>query len=388
VPAAWMVLGVCLSVIALGPAVARAATVRATDCSSRAVQAAIAGASSGDTVDVPPGDCSAWDITVPDTKRIVLRGAGVTATNISGGAVRMGQGGSRLTEFGLSEVQIRVDGDDWRIDHNHIVSSRPFFDLMVSGGRECIHPRGVIDHNNFQNIRVSVIGWNGLMAHCLWSMPLVLGDAQQVFVEDNVYVGTKWTSAVDGNYGGRYVFRHNVLNDTYIEAHSVQGGNRAIRSWEIYNNTLRQSAHPMWTPIFLRGGTGVVYRNTILGAWTVPGIVLDNVRSFDNRGAPWFKCDGTQPADGNHLPNGWPCRDQIGRSTDWRLSTTSLMQAQASQPAHFWSNTGPTGPSRRVTIQNKTEAWIAAGRDYIEGEPWPGYTPYPYPHPLTLDHAR
>jgi hypothetical protein len=347
------------------------------------VQAAVHAAKPGDTVAVPAGRCSSWDVTVPDTTRLVLQGAGTSLTTVSGGALRMGSAGSRLTGFDLSEVQVSIDGDDWRIDHNRIVSARPFFDLTVFGSRECTHPRGVIDHNHFQNIRVNVVGWNGLQAHCLWSQPLVLGDAQQVFIEDNTYVGTQWTAAVDGNYGGRYVFRHNTLTDAYIEAHSVQGGHRAIRSWEIHDNVLRQSSVGMWTPMFLRGGTGVVYNNTIQGTWTVTGLVLDNVRSFDDRGAPWFRCDGTRPADGNQLPNGWPCRDQIGRSGDLGLSTASVMKPQASQPAHFWNNTAPNGRPAIVQTNNNTQAWIVDGRDYVSNRPWPGYRPYPYPHPLT-----
>jgi hypothetical protein len=373
------------ALLALAPFSAPAAAVDAADCSSTAVGAALRTAADGDTVRVPAGACAGWNVTIPDGKRIVLRGAGPASTSVSGGVLRLGSAGARLTGFALSDVQISVDGDDWRIDHNRIAGSRPFFDLLVFGGRECTHPRGVIDHNELRNIRVSVVGWNGLLAHCLWSRPLALGDPQQVFVEDNTYVGTQWASAVDGSYGGRYVFRHNTVTDMYVEAHSVQGGNRAIRSWEIYNNTLRQSAIPMWAPFFLRGGTGVVHGNTIDGTWSVPGIVLDNVRSFDDRGAPWFRCDGTRQADGNRLPNGWPCRDQIGRSTDTGLSTTADMKPQAAQPAHFWNNTAPGGRSPAVVVHNRTEAWIVAGRDYVAGAPWPGYTPYPYPHPLTRE---
>jgi hypothetical protein len=367
------------------PAAARA--VDAKDCSSGAVQAALRTARNGESVRVPAGECASWDVTVPEGKRVTLRGAGSTATRIAGGILRMGSGGSRLTGFGLADVQVYIDGDDWRIDHNRIVSAKPFFDLMVFGNRECTHPRGVIDHNEFQNVRVSVIGWNGLLAHCLWSQALTPGDAQQVFVEDNTYVGTAWAAAVDGSYGGRYVFRHNVLNDMYVEAHSVQGGNRAIHSWEIYGNTLRQSSVPMWAPFFLRGGTGVVHGNTIEGAWRTPAIILDNVRSFDDRGQPWFRCDGSRQADGNLLPNGWPCRDQIGRAHDTGRSTTSAMKPQAAQPAYFWNNTA-SGKALAVVVHNKTDEWIVAGRDYFNDTPRPGYVSYPYPHPLTLGDSR
>ena len=64
---------------------------------------------------------------------------------------------------------------------------------------------------------------------------------------------------------GRYVFRHNTVTDMYLEAHSIQGTVRACRKWEIYENTITKANFDVYRPMFLRGGTGVVFNNTVKG---------------------------------------------------------------------------------------------------------------------------
>jgi hypothetical protein len=376
-------------VLALGflaAASVEAATRTAASCAQSAVQTAINSAVSGDIVAVPAGSCSWSNLIIPSGKKITLQGAGPSSTIISGSggtALDMTNSGSRVTGFAFNEAEIKVDGDDWRIDHCKFSSSRAFFDAVtVFGSRENTHPRGLIDHNEIRNQRIVVFGWNSLNANVLWSQPLGLGGPQMVFVEDNTFTGTQWASAVDGNYGGRYVFRYNTLTNMYIEAHSLQGDHeRAVRSWEIYNNTISQSGVAMWTPFFVRGGTGVIYNNTISGAWGFPGITLDNVRSFDARGAAGL-CNGNSLWDGNQLSNGWPCRDQIGRSKDqWTWTSANPYPPQASEPAYFWNNR-LNGSNTSVQIHNGTDAWIVAGRDFFNNTAKPGYAPYQYPHPL------
>ena len=375
-----------VAVLLLGSTWVDAATRNAASCSTSAVQAAVNSAVSGDAVVVPTGACT-WSsgVDVPNGKKITIQGAGSNSTVITGTrntVFELNQSGSRLTGFGIVEAAVHVDGDDWRIDHNRFTSTTSFYDaILVFGDRESTHPRGLIDHNQIQNTRISVVGWNSLMAHAIWAQPLGLGGAQMVFVEDNTFTGTQWASVVDGNYGGRYVFRYNTVTNMYIEAHSNQG-ERGIRSWEIYNNKIIQSGSVgMWTPFYIRGGTGVVFNNTISGTWSFPGITLDNVRSFESRGS-LGQCNGNSPWDGNQASNGWPCRDQIGRSTDqWVHTSSRPYPPQASEPAYFWGNTA-SGSAISVDLNNGTSPWIVSGRDYLNNTPKPGYTPYAYPHPL------
>ena len=218
------------------------------------------------------------------------------------------------------------------------------------------------------------------MANTMWAQPLNLGGANAVYVEDNVFSATQHSNAIDANYGGAYVFRYNTVTDTYIEAHSLQGDHRATRRWEIYNNTFRQVSRGMWTPVFLRGGTGVVFNNTVTGTWGSPTITIDNVRTKETRGKAG-KCDGKSQWDGNQEPNGYPCRDQLGRSTDaWLWTSSRPYPPQQLDPAYFWNNKY-SGTALGVYIHNDAGIHIKAGRDFLNDTKKPGYMPYPLPSP-------
>jgi hypothetical protein len=195
---------------------------------------------------------------------------------------------------------------------------------------------------------------------------------------------------MDANRGGRYVFRYNVVNNSNTEAHSVQGNHRATRSWEIYNNQFNRAlAGGQWVAMGQRGGTGVIFDNTITGAYT-HAIVFDNVRSFTNLSFPPGPCDGNSSWDGNEVPpnNGWPCRDQFGRSTDEWLFDQAPFPPQASEPTYLWNNTHDGQPAEPY-IHNCVDTVVPGGscthiqenRDYFLAVR-PGYAPFTYPHPL------
>lgn len=360
------------------------ATRMAANCSQSAVQKAIDSAASGDTVSVPSGNCT-WSSTViiPAEENIILKGAGIDSTVITGGTVNM-SGSSRITGFTFINGLIQVDGDGWRVDNCKFYNASKWNDgVFVRGQRENQHPTGLVDHCFFYNSRVLVAGWMGLTAHALWFQPLNLGMGNAVvYVEDCTFIGTVHSNAIDANYGGRYVFRYNTVTDTYVEAHSVQGYNRAARSWEIYNNTFNQVSRGMWVPMFLRGGTGVVFNNTLTGAWTDSGIALDNVRDCESRDTSG-KCDGSSPWDGNQAGGtGYPCRDQIGRGTDANLWTAfNRYPPQTLDPAYAWNNKH-NGADVPFFQHNNCANHIQPGRDYYNNTVKPGYVPYTYPHPL------
>jgi len=372
---------------------AHAVTIVALSCLREDVQAAIDAAMPGDTVAVPPGN-SVWTaaVSIPTSTKIMLMGAGINGTKITmnpaGTAVHLNHSESRLTGFRFNNGTAMVDGDGWRVDHCMFYADSFMVGVWARGVREDRHAKGLVDNCIFHNTRVLVYGWAGLLAHYQWAEPLELGTNNAVFIEDCEFTLTQFGNVVDANYGGRYVFRYNSVTDAYLEAHSIQNSTRATRSWEIYGNVINQVLRDMWVPMFLRGGTGVVFDNTVTGTWSNPCIALDLRRAFDERvsGPPAGLCDGTSPWDGNTEPievhRGWPGRDQIGRGQDqWLWTTGDPYPPQTSDPAYFWNNklgTNDLVPS----VVNDCETWIQEGRDYFVGIPRPGYTPYTYPHPL------
>lgn len=365
--------------------------------SVEAVQAAVDSAKSGDIIKIPQGNIT-WlsTLTIPDNKKITLLGSGSESTIISsdtalpGRLIDMGASGSRITELGFMlandrGVGINVRGIDWRIDHCRFENliSHTIEGVSVRGySTDNICPVGLVDHCEFNNIRVLVVGDASLMANSIWAEPLGLGTNNAVFIEDCIINFTKFGNVVDANYGGRYVFRYNTVNDAYIEAHSLQGTHRATRSWEIYNNTINQVNRTMWAPFFLRGGTGVVFNNTITGNWSSgPTIIIDNRRTFEALGEGGI-CDGTSPWDGNEEENGYPARDQIGRSTDqWLWTDENPYPPQELDPFYQWNNIHNWNDIP-VYVHNNCGIHIKENRDYYNNLERPGYKSFTYPHPL------
>ena len=383
-----------LVMVLMGTVLLHGETITANSVSQTDVQAAINAAQDGDTVMVPAGTAT-WtsNVAIPADRNITVRGAGMDSTVISGTGAFNISGPCRVSAFGFVHDTdfISASGRGWRIDHCRFTNTGSHCERGVGcfGQYGENYPRGVIDHCEFINSRVLVIGAQDLVGAPIWAEPLGLGTDNAVFVEDCIFVSTDvFCNAVDANYGGRYVFRYNTVTDTYIEAHSCNsdGNNRATRSWEIYENIIQAMNRNVWTPFLMRGGTGVIFNNTVTGSrWSNQTIAMDNDRScFDSGG-----CNGSHPKDGNEEPNGYPCRDQIGRSTDaFEYQKDGNWPSQALDPAYIWNNVSDSGPLT-VTETNCTDSRVhlQEGRDYYVGVERPGYRPFTYPHPLVSGSA-
>jgi hypothetical protein len=380
----------CLSIHGMG----LAATINSNSCSQAHVKEAIDSANNGDIVSIPVGTCT-WgsSVSIPDTKKITLVGQGYDRTVITmdGGSLLPGKSSSRITQIGFVMDSgysiITVNGKDWRVDHCKFTNNQTTnnYAIVASGLNETVSPAGLVDNNIFNNCKVLATGMGNFnTSSAQWAAPLGLGTDDAVYVEDCTFNYDGRGNCMDSNRGGKYVFRYNTVIQSRIEAHSLQSDvERATRKWEIYNNHIT-STSAMWGPFLIRGGTGVIFNNTVAGPWSDKNIILDNVRSFKSVGTAG-KCDGSSAWDGNQPgENGYPCRDQIGRSTDQSLWTTANpYPPQALDPAYFWNNKYSDGSDIGVTLANGSEVHIKQDRDYFLNMSKPGYTPYPYPHPLT-----
>jgi hypothetical protein len=295
-----------------------AAEVNAASCSQSAVQAAINSAVNGDTVRVPPGNCT-WTSTITIAgKDIALQGAGIGQTDItdegSGGAALgiTASAANFVSVSGFTFVKsaahsngiVQISGPQaevaFRFHHNRI--------LQASSGARGIGVNGVyglIDHVTFDvtatggsvqsvSITGSPDGTDG--GFTPWTRPLTLGTANAVYIEDSTFnSSTQAEDSIDAYGGARLVIRSNTFNSVSIGFHGTDSGDRrSAFSWEIYSNIFRNDSATTLRGATLRGGTGVIYNNTYRGRRPWYGITMLVYRACppaDQSG--WQTCNGT-----------------------------------------------------------------------------------------------
>lgn len=385
-------LKLCVVVLTCGlagsVAAAQAKTIKAATCDQKDVQVAIAAAADGDIVEVPAGeavwttDSSNKPAVLIDNKTITLQGAGVDKTVITDGTTFAwknlllwirGPKPARVTGFTFKGIEGRNPGaaaiaihgacKSWRVDNCK-------FDKSPRGVWAYADCFGLVDNCSFLHAGQGVVmTGNGDRS---WEEPLALGLANAVYAEDCTFEGTR---AVTDAYGGaRYVFRHNSVIGGTVTHHGCDSGDyRSPVSFEVYDSLIENRPEDRWNiprAMHFRGGTGVVFNNTIRGF----GVSIDvaNYRSSEAMRqlcGKWGICDGRNPIDGNEEPNGYPAQDQIGRATN-----------QILEPLYQWNN-ALDGKPAAVSVSTGAQH-IKENRDFYNATPRPGYKPYQYPHPL------
>ena len=395
---------------------------RTDTCSQSDFNSAHSAASDGNTIQISSGDCN-WSSTSTVTKGINVIGDGIDITNLT-----QTTASSPIFDFSVAEgkswsisyLTIKDNGGDnangvfaitgsnksWRVHHIKLsnITRRGIF---ITG-----HTYGVIDHCTFtktgsaeyNSIYIQEASSQGDInnVHTTWTRAIPAGTANAVFVEDCTFdFAALNDGAVDGRNGAKLVFRYNDVKNTLIGGHGCDSVIRSFMWVEAYNNTFHTTTS-IWMAIQFRGGTGLMYNNSIDSGYGT-AIGLTNYRSTTASnpcsvcdGGDWCcmggghrTCDGNDSTDGNTSPietyHGWPCRDQIGRGTN-----------QGSYPLYTWNNGGKTastycdsGDCAYVTTH------IQSNRDYYNATDlsdaiskglytyYPSYTAYTYPHPLT-----
>lgn len=419
------------------------ATLNALSCSASDIRARIIEARPGDTVSVPSGRCTWTDgmgaSVVINKSNITLQGAGIGKTIINTRYDAGRAGGGILIQSNTRSVRItgftfdggsdekatyqaisvggwntRDGARDFRIDHNRFQN----YGSLNNGGmgqyviESWGHGFGVIDHNQFVDTRGEVLYLNGDGSPAFKRFPEIGGyENGTVFVEDNTFSMLNCTgysnshecgNIVDGNEGIRYVFRYNAvvgtenarwnqIADTHgfcVCDHLCAGKLKDIRSVvsiEVYGNNISIGRSGNindkgWLPFSVRGGTGVIYNNTIHGR--TGSIKFVNERSQ----TPAYGCAtssiATPAYSGEcHVANGLGivegagpvygnCRDQV-------------------HSFYFWNNklNGSVDAFNKGVYVEKS-GWpqqdIVKNTHFFAEQEKPGYKPYTYPHPLTL----
>ena len=335
------------------------ATIKASSSSLSAVQTALNSAASGDIIIIPAGS-STWSGPLKITKtNITLQGNGIGSTIITRSGQVFNTSGESANSLRITGVELhsctncfeasgsgspRQAIKNLRIDNSKFVNA--YIVLETQGGAT-----GVIDHCTFQDsYGARLYGSNDANAR----FPLPLGTSDAVFFEDNVInVSSNGTPPhfIASNSFSKYVIRHNTFNYTkslwdIVDAHGYcEVTGRGSATWEIYENTFNLVS-PLNRVIHLRGGEGVVFNNKFVNYKPTLAISLTD----------YSYC---------HTPcvqscSGYPCKDQINHS-------------------YFWNNTTGTSVLSPVSDCNV----VQVSRDYYNS-PAANYTPYTYPHPLTV----
>lgn len=342
---------------------AKAATINAASTSSTHVQVAIDSASNGDIVSVPTGS-STWTTDVNSTgKRITIQGAGFNNTiiTVDGDYGFTLSGTVRLTGFKMiydsGPGLILISGLGYRIDRCRFESPSQSTAISVVGFDINQASHGLVDLCEFVNMSSIATGYD-LQDYVGWATPNVWGTTNANYFERNQYVNTVFNNSMDANYCGKYVFRYNIMIDSSVEAHSVQGSGRATKSWEIYMNSLIQSNRSMNFPLYLRGGTGVAWSNIVYGSWSNPDGYINNIRSdefrFAEAGGYPSDADGGSIYDGN-LTNG------IDRATGAHTGANN---------ASVLTDSGQSWTVNEFTVQppDGTNRWIRNITDGSKGK--------------------
>ena len=291
----------------------------------------------GDTITIPGGTFT-WATQVHITKNITIEGAGQDVTIVYDNVPKAAAGDGpvmllatgitstfRITGFtvrgmaqdtnNLNKGIIVVYGDSHSVRIDHVKIDQPGTGAMRLG-----LVWGVVDHCYFNepNHKIGVEVGAANFGDESFETPTNLGSGEGVYVEDNTFIGNALggASAVNAVAGGRVVFRHNTLIDQNTAGHGTEGTRqRGMRTYEIYQNTFTTS-HLMDKGIQLRGGTGVIWGNTLRGTGGSTGyenaIVALNFRSFTQYNQNFGSATGSNSWDQNTDTTGYACIDQVG----------------------------------------------------------------------------
>jgi hypothetical protein len=321
-----------LAVVLLLAVPAEAIIVNAASGSFVNVSSAVASAPAGSTVLIPPGT-NVWTQTLNLNNGVSIKGSGTNQTVIIDEESRANNGGQifiltgnpiYLTE--LSNLQLCggvtntspnyfgavvcsvTTATSWRIDH--VLFNGLYAKNIATYGNAF----SVIDHNIFL-MRAIAIEDNGYVdgdqfGDQSYVLPPTYGlnSSNCLYIEDNFFtniIGGQ-AGASDGENGARVVFRHNTVCNEYFANHGTETGgrSRSERSFEIYDNAFNFSPsapnYPYWTIANIRGGSGVIFSNTVNGYTSIVG--LRDFRSTDAYCGQWYPfggATGTNPWDSN-----------------------------------------------------------------------------------------
>ena len=439
-----------LTFLLICPRLGFGTTITAASLAAIDVRAAVNSALDGDIVILPAGSATWTSNVTVSGKSITIQGAGIDLTTITNNIPGGGRvlylnisGGKFITLSGITFKQTTTYGygivgvGTANCNGNPLVSFRihhcKFNGNPGGTGNYTLHVGGcfgLIDHCTFTQTTgnggmISLDRDNTMSMVNTYHTPQFLGDQNCVCIEDCTFNAlTTNDSVLDYGAGQKATFRHNIVYNAEVGNHGYDSQNRSARSFEFYQNTFAiTGAAPGFPPFRCRGGTGVIWGNTITGftkffdldyfaagtppvfptrptamapsaAWGStaagggPGLIAEAGSLMTGS----LGVDGNQSGPGN-IDKGYPALDQPGRGSfpvgnpgNWPHVTTGYTNAnyEALDPVYQWNNNlnGNTSPVTGTGVPG-TQNYVKPNRDYYDNVQKPGYTPLVYPHPLT-----
>ena len=320
-----------------------AATWPAIDAQEANVAAAIANASDGDTVTVPPG-VATWSTQLTITRHITLQGAGVGQTVIYDNAPK---GGSNqhliLVKLSGDNPPFRLTGFEFGIPANYTVIAQPYgvgiLEFQGGGGTvvqgmsanvRIDHCKikvagvamtfrnvlGLVDHvewidsglfnpttasywGGWQSASVYMPNWGGKdWGHGSWADAPNWGTDKFLFFEDCSFTGVRRNGIlfpIDAYEGARYVARYSTFKDSGVGGTGTENQGRGIKEVECYNNTFI-STKPIGSAQSCPSGTHLVHDN--LETNYRNGLEMNVSRQY-LAGTLWGHSTGRSPWDEN-----------------------------------------------------------------------------------------
>lgn len=375
---------------------------------------------SGDvTINIPAGSSSAWSsaisVNIGNGGKLSILGAGVNSTTINHTSDTLFSvavnGGAQFFELGnIKTMSSSTSGGGAIVSISGTRENRPKFRIHNCEFNHApyrvlsaLKVYGLYDHNTDNDTQNQVIIVQGGMSDADQDASFIgdigIGTANAVFAEDNTSNSTSYhqVAFLENEYGGRAVVRNNTVYDRGINTHGyhdLEGSNtRGSVFTELYDNYFECKTEVCshgWTTI--RGGAFYIWNNTVVEhsgkEWSMwldgRGI---NIHYY---GLCRKRCGTTADGSGECLT--YPCSDQPG------------YYGTVPAPMYIWNNTFPanffnfynvgcddgincaTTPSSAQQCSGGSDlqrCFIREGRDYFLSAP-SNYTPYAYPHPLTL----
>ena len=220
------------------------------------------------------------------------------------------------------------------------------------------------------------------------------GGTNNLYIEDCDFHA--WLNCTDFDDNGKVAMRNCLFNNAGNGTHGADTSDVGVRHYEVYNSEFvfngfgsGQTLNLNWW-FYLRGGTGVIASNTIPDLSSsdygnkseVNAIVMNLQRAGGPNG-----CYGA-----NVVGNQYPAPRQVGMGRVTGASTNdSITYAGDSEPLYIWGNSGTCvlGQSNYggsdCTLPDSSVDYIVSGRDFFnDGTAKPNWSPYTYPHPLTV----